>query len=195
MDHWYLDINTKPDFLFGLKAFATYIILYNNLIPISLYVTVEIVKFWQAYLISNDIQMYHKETDTPALARTSNLNEELGQIEYVFTDKTGTLTENLMVFRKCTVGGFLYGNNDSSKKDPNNVLLFLFVSYFFKVHFQFEDARFMNDMKSNEDIREFLTLLAVCHTVIPERPSTEEQDVEGIDNFRFIKVIWSSNWN
>ncbi len=52
--------------------------------------------------------MYHEPTDTPALARTSNLNEELGQVEYVFSDKTGTLTENLMVFRQCTIAGILY---------------------------------------------------------------------------------------
>ena len=47
--------------------------------------------------------MYHPETDTPALARTSNLNEELGMVRYVFSDKTGTLTCNVMEFRKCSI--------------------------------------------------------------------------------------------
>jgi phospholipid-transporting ATPase len=52
--------------------------------------------------------MYHAETDTPALARNSNLNEELGQVKYVFSDKTGTLTENIMAFKKCSVLGKVY---------------------------------------------------------------------------------------
>ena len=80
----------------------TFVILYNNLIPISLLVTVEIVRFIQAYFISWDEKMYHHPSDkegkpigegTYAQARTSNLNEELGQIKYVFSDKTGTLTQ------------------------------------------------------------------------------------------------------
>lgn len=53
--------------------------------------------------------MYHEESDTPAMARTSNLNEELGQVKYVFSDKTGTLTQNVMVFKNCSVAGIVYG--------------------------------------------------------------------------------------
>lgn len=52
--------------------------------------------------------MYDPKTDTPALARNSNLNEELGQVKYVFSDKTGTLTENIMTFKKCSVEGNVY---------------------------------------------------------------------------------------
>ena len=85
-----------------LGQMLTFVILYNNLIPISLLVTVEIVRFIQVYFISWDEKMYHQPTDmkgnpigegTYAQARTSNLNEELGQIKYVFSDKTGTLTQ------------------------------------------------------------------------------------------------------
>ena len=53
--------------------------------------------------------MYDPVTDTPALARNSNLNEELGQVQYVFSDKTGTLTENMMEFKKCSIAGQIYG--------------------------------------------------------------------------------------
>lgn len=93
------------NFAFNL---LTFIILFNNLIPISLQVTLEVVRFVQATFINMDIEMYHAETDTPAMARTSNLNEELGMVTYVFTDKTGTLTKNVMEFKRCSVGGKLY---------------------------------------------------------------------------------------
>jgi len=93
------------NFAFNL---LTFIILFNNLIPISLQVTLEVVRFVQATFINMDIEMYHAETDTPAMARTSNLNEELGIVKYIFTDKTGTLTKNVMEFKRCSVGGKLY---------------------------------------------------------------------------------------
>lgn len=60
--------------------FLTFIILYNNLIPISLTVTIEVVRYMQAIFINKDPDMYRAETDTPAIARTSNLNDELGQV-------------------------------------------------------------------------------------------------------------------
>lgn len=56
--------------------------------------------------------MYDKNNDQPAIANTSDLNEELGQVEYLFTDKTGTLTENLMVFRRCSIGDNVYMEKD-----------------------------------------------------------------------------------
>ncbi len=154
----------------------TFIILYNNLIPISLIVTMEVVKYQQAQLINSDLDMYYSKTDTPALCRTSSLVEELGQIEYVFSDKTGTLTCNEMEFQCCSIAGVAYAAEvDEGRREEDEGR---------EAWRTFDEMRAVLDAdnpfidpsrpkiagtpKEREIIREFLTLLAVCHTVIPE---------------------------
>ncbi|KAL0341875.1 UNVERIFIED_CONTAM: putative phospholipid-transporting ATPase 4 [Sesamum calycinum] len=97
----------------GFYHLITALMLYGYLIPISLYVSIEIVKVLQALFINQDIHMYDDETGTPAQARTSNLNEELGQVDTILSDKTGTLTCNQMDFLKCSIGGTAYGTKAS----------------------------------------------------------------------------------
>uniref|UniRef100_A0A8C9MVS0 Phospholipid-transporting ATPase n=1 Tax=Serinus canaria TaxID=9135 RepID=A0A8C9MVS0_SERCA len=152
---WYLDLNYGGASNFGLN-FLTFIILFNNLIPISLLVTLEVVKFIQAYFINWDIDMHYEPTDTAAMARTSNLNEELGQVKYIFSDKTGTLTCNVMQFKKCTVAGIAYGQGPQNGEEKT-----------------FSDISLLENLQNNHPtapiICEFLTMMAVCHTAVPER--------------------------
>ncbi|XP_074491180.1 phospholipid-transporting ATPase IF isoform X1 [Sebastes fasciatus] len=99
--------NSSPILKF-ISDFLAFLVLYNFIIPISLYVTVEMQKFLGSFFIGWDLDLYHEETDQKAQVNTSDLNEELGQVEYVFTDKTGTLTENEMEFRECSINGTKY---------------------------------------------------------------------------------------
>uniref|UniRef100_A0A3P8ZUP1 Phospholipid-transporting ATPase n=1 Tax=Esox lucius TaxID=8010 RepID=A0A3P8ZUP1_ESOLU len=91
-----------------ISDFLAFLVLYNFIIPISLYVTVEMQKFLGSFFIGWDLDLYHEESNQMAQVNTSDLNEELGQVEYVFTDKTGTLTENEMLFRECSINGVKY---------------------------------------------------------------------------------------
>ncbi|KAJ7188593.1 calcium transporting ATPase [Mycena filopes] len=164
-----------------IEDILTFIILYNNLIPISLIVTMEVVKFQQARLINSDLDMYYARTDTPALCRTSSLVEELGQIEYVFSDKTGTLTCNEMEFRCCSIAGVAYSEvveegkrGEGEEGKDNGWRTFAEMQTLLGENQNpFVDAGTAGSVATEQNmerevLKEFLTLLAVCHTVIPE---------------------------
>ncbi|KAB2073140.1 hypothetical protein ES319_A07G063600v1 [Gossypium barbadense] len=195
MRRWYLRpddttiyYNPKRAAVAAILQFLTALMLYSYLIPISLYVSIEIVKVLQSIFINQDLHMYHEETDKPAHARTSNLNEELGQVDTILSDKTGTLTCNSMEFIKCSIAGTSYGHGiteveralawrkgsplarevpeindqvEEFKKEKPSVKGFNFV-----------DERIMNGNWLKEPhadvIQKFLRLLAICHTAIPE---------------------------
>lgn len=93
----------------GLVTFWTAVILFQNLVPISLYISIEIIKLAQAFFIFSDIHMYYDKIDYPCTPKSWNISDDLGQIEYIFSDKTGTLTQNVMEFKKATVNGLAYG--------------------------------------------------------------------------------------
>uniref|UniRef100_A0A1I7W5D2 Phospholipid-transporting ATPase n=1 Tax=Loa loa TaxID=7209 RepID=A0A1I7W5D2_LOALO len=105
-----------------------------------------------------DLNLYDEHSDTKAEVRSSNLNSQLGQVRYIISDKTGTLTQNKMRFKMCTIGGVKYGSMKMAK---------------------FMDERILEDLINNADnakaIREFLTLLAICHMIVPEKVTNSEK--------------------
>ena len=149
----------------------TYWVLYSNLVPISLFVTIEVVKYYQALLINSDLDIYYDRTDTAAICRTSSLVEELGQIEYIFSDKTGTLTCNQMEFKQCTIGGIQYADEvpedrRATEQNPIGIHDFKKLRENLKSH------------PSRTAIHHFLALLATCHTVIPERRDEKPGEIK-----------------
>ncbi len=187
-EFWYLDedLRTTKSLvkLFVVQFFYLFLLLYG-FIPISLYVTQNFVRFFQSMFMMQDLDMYHEETDTPARVRTMNLNEDLGQISHIFSDKTGTLTENVMDFRKCVIAGKPYGLgtteiSDAAQKAAGKVQSQLEKEVDYKSkqlrapHVNFYDPKIFADMhdekktEQGKSIREFFRVLALCHTVIPE---------------------------
>ncbi|KAK6133796.1 hypothetical protein DH2020_032507 [Rehmannia glutinosa] len=191
---WYLRPDDADIFFDSERApiaaiyhFLTALLLYSYLIPISLYVSIEIVKVLQSIFINQDVHMYYEEADKPAHARTSNLNEELGQVDTILSDKTGTLTCNSMEFTKCSVAGTAYGSGvtevekavakrkgaplTENGKDDNERPVDSPKKSSVK-GFNFYDERIMNGNWVNEPrsdvIQKFFRLLAICHTAIPD---------------------------
>lgn len=101
-------IGGKPS-LDGLITFWAAVILFQNLVPISLYISLEIMRSAQAFFIYSDLDMYYEKLDYPCTPKSWNISDDLGQIEYIFSDKTGTLTQNVMEFKKATINGVPYG--------------------------------------------------------------------------------------
>ncbi|GAU16252.1 hypothetical protein TSUD_298840 [Trifolium subterraneum] len=195
---WYLHPDDSTVFfdprragLASILHFLTALMLYGYLIPISLYVSIEVVKVLQSIFINQDQEMYFEESDRPAHARTSNLNEELGQVDTILSDKTGTLTCNSMEFVKCSIGGIPYGRGITEvekalarrAKDGEskaNAYSSDILSQGSDVvdsqkpikGFNFKDERIMNGQWINEPhpdiIEKFFRVLAICHTAIPD---------------------------
>ncbi|KAL4656941.1 putative phospholipid-transporting ATPase IH isoform X2 [Arapaima gigas] len=165
---WY---NEKTEFerqrhvlIRAFTDFLAFMVLFNYIIPVSMYVTVEMQKFLGSYFITWDDEMFDDELGEGALVNTSDLNEELGQVEYVFTDKTGTLTENNMEFIECCVDGHVYV--------PHAICNGQILSGASGI--DMIDSSPGPDGKEHEEL--FFRALCLCHTVQVK----EEETVDGI---------------
>uniref|UniRef100_A0A3P8S9Y0 Phospholipid-transporting ATPase n=1 Tax=Amphiprion percula TaxID=161767 RepID=A0A3P8S9Y0_AMPPE len=144
--------------------FLAFMVLFNYIIPVSMYVTVEMQKFLGSYFITWDEEMFDEELGEGAQVNTSDLNEELGQVEYVFTDKTGTLTENNMEFIECCVDGNVY--------IPHAICNGQILSAASSI--DMIDSSPGGYRREHEDL--FFRALCLCHTVQVK----EEETVDGI---------------
>nr|XP_049593783.1 probable phospholipid-transporting ATPase IM isoform X3 [Syngnathus scovelli] len=160
--------------LSSFLCFWSYVILLNTVVPMSLFVSVEIIRLVNSFYIDWDRKMYYPKSDTPAQVRTTTLNEELGQIKYIFSDKTGTLTQNIMTFNKCSINGKRYGELldltgqriEITEKTPR-------VDFSWNQQadpkFIFHDHSLADNVREgNWEVQAFFRLLALCHTVMPE---------------------------
>uniref|UniRef100_A0A7M4F6L7 Phospholipid-transporting ATPase n=1 Tax=Crocodylus porosus TaxID=8502 RepID=A0A7M4F6L7_CROPO len=164
----------------GFLSFWSYIIILNTVVPISLYVSVEVIRLGHSYFINWDKKMYCAKRRTPAEARTTTLNEELGQVEYIFSDKTGTLTQNIMVFSKCSVHGRSYGDvqdmlgHKAELGECPEPVDFSF-NPLADPRFRFWDAGLLAAVQlGNPHVHEFFRLLSLCHTVMSEEKNEGE---------------------
>ncbi|KAK6322874.1 hypothetical protein J4Q44_G00076660 [Coregonus suidteri] len=184
---WYEEVGSKAWYLNdgkdqtasyrGFLSFWGYIIVLNTMVPISLYVSVEVIRLGQSKFINWDLQMYYQEKDTPAKARTTTLNEQLGQIEYIFSDKTGTLTQNIMAFKKCTIAGRTFGdptNSEGVTLDRGRPVDFTWNKHADR-KFEYLDHSLVACIQSKKDKNalEFFKLLSLCHTVMVEQKEDE----------------------
>jgi phospholipid-translocating ATPase len=109
-ENWYGYTNGS---IVGILSFFTFLLLFANLVPISLYFTIESVKFCIGSFINCDAHMYDEEKDMCGKCRNTNIIEEVGQVEYVLSDKTGTLTQNKMELLKFSAGGEKFGEGST----------------------------------------------------------------------------------
>ena len=174
------DDNIQSDIRLSASRFfitaGTWIILINNIVPISLLMTLEMVKYLQGTFISWDYHMYDLVNHQKPRVQTSTLNEELGQVKFIFSDKTGTLTKNYMEYKAMSINGKIYGikNEKKQNKEGKKKNKKLKDEFGVITNYNFHCSEFKKDFVNNSNLEDdqyqkiylFLLCLALCHSVI-----------------------------
>ncbi|KAE8671868.1 Phospholipid-transporting ATPase 1 [Hibiscus syriacus] len=175
----------------GLEICFTFlmsVIVFQVMIPISLYISMELVRVGQAYFMIRDTQMYDESSNSRFQCRALNINEDLGQIKYVFSDKTGTLTENKMEFQCASIWGVDYSGGKAISLDQKD-------GYFVKVDGSvlrpkikvktvpdlLQLARNGKETEEGSHVHNFFLALAACNTIVPLIVDTPDPTVKLID--------------
>jgi len=190
--YWYINVPELrlPDIVAYL---LTFVVLYSNLMPISLYPSMEVVNVAHAYFIKNDFQMLWRPSKAnppqegatfAAVVRSSNLCQELGQIDYVFSDKTGTLTQNVMEFKRASVLGATFGQ--------------LGQVGLFEVKLAIDQRLAKGDAKDKAVVDRFWEILGVCHTVVAAEAegggTAKKYEAESPDEKSLVETAAEMGW-
>ncbi|XP_028774720.1 phospholipid-transporting ATPase 1 isoform X1 [Neltuma alba] len=170
-------------------SFLSSIIVFQIMIPISLYITMELVRLGQSYFMIEDRDMYDANSGSRFQCRSLNINEDLGQIRYVFSDKTGTLTENKMEFRRASIHGRNYG---SSLLMGDNTIAAAAAAFCGRGRWKLKseiavDSELTTLLHTDSDrderiaAHEFFLTLAACNTVIPMLSRGTSESNEGVE--------------
>lgn len=153
--------------LYLLVIFVHFMNLFNYIVPLSMYVTIELQRFVGSKFLQWDLLLYDEGTDQPCKANTSDLNEDLGQVEYLFSDKTGTLTENMMIFKQFSINGVIYEEHGG------------------KLYQQGSSQPV--DIASEPDVMRIIDNLSLCHTVQLDKDNIYQ--ASSPDEYSFIQFL------
>ncbi|CAD8165511.1 unnamed protein product [Paramecium octaurelia] len=172
--------------------FAMWFLLLGNSVPISLLVTLETVKFFQAQMIQWDKN--YLTLDRPAAVHSSNLSEELGVIEYIFSDKTGTLTQNIMKFKSLIIDEVVYGDIEEQNQNQQDVIDekpfqekhrivsqnvdFTDDALYSELISEFMNKKSARNFTNNDHVFLSLLCLSLCHTIQTELVENIESEIQ-----------------
>uniref|UniRef100_A0A3Q4H379 Phospholipid-transporting ATPase n=1 Tax=Neolamprologus brichardi TaxID=32507 RepID=A0A3Q4H379_NEOBR len=175
LTQWYQFLSMSGKFQY--RKTLTIVSCFDQLTNFCYNISMEVIRLGNSFFINWDRKMYYPKKDTPAQARTTTLSEELGQIKYIFSDKTGTLTQNIMTFNKCSINGKAYGDlyDFSGQRVEITERVDFSWNNLADPKFSFHDHSLVEMVRSgNPETQEFFRLLSLCHTVMPEEKKEGE---------------------